>query len=144
MLKFSFETYIDGKQTQNLESQIITSFQKYSKINESTLQKIVTKIKQGQQSNLKQGLDVFGKAVAPKKIPNGKPIFVDSGELLQSVADNKISSNEWDIFISANRSRIAQHLIQGRSNMVPRQFFGISDTLNREIDNILEQDYSKI
>lgn len=144
MLNFIFETLIDGKQTQNIENSIFTTVEKYSKLNESTLQKIADKIKKSQESNLQNGLDIFGKAVAPKKFSNGKPIFVDSGELQQSVVNNKISSNEWNIFINSNRSKIAQYLIQGRSNMIPRQFFGISSTLEKEIDTILEQDYSKI
>lgn len=144
MLKFSFETLIGGSQTQNFESEIITSLEKYSKLNDSILSKIANRIKQGQEQNLQKGIDIYGKSVAPKKIPNGNPIFVNKGELLQSIVNNKVSNNEWNVFISAGRSKIAQYLIEGRSNMVPREFFGISESLSNEIDRILEQEYSKL
>lgn len=144
MLKFKFETFIDNKQTQNIEQEVTTSFEKFVKINDATLSRIADLVKKGQESNLQTGKDIFGQSVAPKKIPNGNPIFVQSGLLLKSVSQNKVSNDEWHIFINSNREKIASYLIEGRSNMVARQFFGISDKLSKDIDNILEKDYSRI
>lgn len=141
MIKFDLESYVNSTVTQDIEKSIFNSVEKFTKINDSTLAKIATKIKQSQEENLKQGKDIYGNAVAPKKKDNGKPIFVNSGELLNSVQEQKVNNNEYNIFISANRSEIAGYLIQGTANMTARKFFGISDQLSKQIDNIIQEDF---
>ena len=144
MLKIELGTYVNGSQTQNFDSQIISSIEKFTKLNDSTLSKIANLLKQGVEKNLQSGTDIFGGAVQGKKVANGKPIFQNTGELLKSVMQQQVAKDEWNIFINSNRSQIASYLQTGTDTMPPRQFFGISDSTDKQIDTILNQSFSTL
>lgn len=144
MIKFQFDTLVNGSKTQNFDRQIITSIEKFTKLNDGTLSKVANLLNRKVVENLQQGKDIRGNAVAPKKNPNGKPIFQNSGQLLQSIAQQQISKNEWNIFVNANRSTIASFLQTGTDSMPPREFFGVSSQTEKEVDSILDQSFSSL
>jgi len=142
MIKFKLDTSVNGSKTQNFEKQIITSIENFTKLNDSTLSKIANLLNNKVVENLQQGKDIRGNAVAPKKQPNGKPIFQNSGQLLKSITQQQVNKNEWNIFVNANRSTIASFLQTGTDTMPPREFFGVSAQTEKEVDTILDQSFS--
>lgn len=115
--------------------QIITEISRPVQLNQSALTDLAEIIRLSIENNLSRGKSFDGSSIAPKK--KGGRIFVETGELLNSV-EKKVSTSMAEVFINSNRSQIASWLQDGTSKMPARRFFGISSTVDSEIDRYLE------
>lgn len=121
--------------------QLINYYDKPLKLKQSALEKLAEIIRHSIELNIVQGKSYDGSSL--KSLSNvtinkkgSNKILIETGELLNSVT-KKVNSNIAEIFISSNRSEIAQYLQQGTKYMPPRPFFGIGERVESEIEQFL-------
>lgn len=141
MINLDITTKTTGKDNNDITS-FINIGDEYHKLILEHLSEIADIVKKGIEDNLKTGTDIFGNAVAPKKSGKGK-IFVDTGELLNSVLSQKTGVDSYQVYINSNRSTIMYYLNEGTDKMVARQAFGLSNKTNEKIDEYIKQLTSK-
>lgn len=124
--------------------EVIQDVSKFATINASQLKDIAQAVKEGIEKNISTAQKYTGGSVAPlsqstvKKKGSSRPLF-QTGRLLGSVQMNQISDNAYEVFLSSNRSEIASYLNFGTSRMPERPFFGISESVLRTIDEIINK-----
>lgn len=124
---------------------VIQDIEKFTTVNPSQLKEIAQAVKEGIEKNIATAQKYSGGAVAPlaqSTIRNkgfSRPLF-QTGQLLRSVQLNQISENIYEVFIGGNRSEIASYLNFGTGKMPERPFFGISESVLRTIDEILNKE----
>jgi len=135
MIKIDIATKATGKDNDIISFGNIGD--EYYKLILEHLSEIADIVKISNEDNLKTGTDIYGNAVAPKKI--GGQIFKNTGQLLNSVLSQKTGADAYQVYIDGGRSEIMYHLNYGTSKMVARQAFGLSVKANEEIDKYLQQ-----
>ena len=145
MLKFEFTTSVNNQQTQNYESKISDYVESYLKKQKAKLGKIAEVVFLQNRKNVEQGIGIDDGQLAPlapitiKNKGNARVLW-DTGELFNSIKMQKTNEDEYNIFVSGNRSEIGIKLIKGKNNMPSREWFGINASVFEKIDNILKEE----
>lgn len=145
---FNLTTYVNGSETQDF-TVIADLFDTKLKSTFEVLDELAEIIKIGILQNLNSGLNYDGSPVASDKESTIRKkghsnVFFDSGSLYDSIEKQKINDAEYGIFVSANRSKVAQYLQTGTSNMVSRPFFGIGGNMESKITDVLKTQLQNI
>ena len=125
--------------------EVIQDIKKFTSVNPTQLTEIAEAVKLGIERNIANAQKYTGGAVSPLSLStirqkgSSRPLF-QTGELLGSVKLTQSGVSTFEVFISSNRSEIASYLNFGTSRMPARPFFGISEAVLRQIDEILKKD----
>jgi len=120
----------------------------FCSVTDSQILNITEAIRKGIEDNLSAGREWTGGNVKPlapftvREKGNSRP-FVRTGLLLRSVG-KKGSGKSGEVFINSSRSIIAGMLNNGQGNIPARPFFGISESVQKQIDQILEKQNNTI
>lgn len=134
------------KVSDNLKPDEITQWlQRKTEITVDQLKRISDTVKEGIEKNIESGSLWLGGAVSPlrpatiKRKGSARPLF-ESGRLLKSISNRKVTDNLYEVFVSVGRSEVASLLINGTQRMVARDFFGLTPEADKAIDRILEEE----
>lgn len=148
MINTTLNIEVSGKQYDSSSeawvNTIIQDIELFTSVNPSQLREIAEVVKNGIERNIATGQKYTGGSVAPlafstiKQKGFSRPLF-QTGQLLGSVQLTPSGENAFDVFISSNRSEIASYLNFGTNRTPARPFFGISEAVQRQIDEILNK-----
>lgn len=149
MLNAELKINVDGKpfdlNNTTWVGELTQQVKSFANVNPSQLEEIAEAVKNGIERNIANAQKYTGGAVSPLAFSTirqkgfSRPLF-QTGELLGSVEMTQSGINAFNVFISSNRSEIAGYLNYGTSRMPARPFFGISEAVLRQIDEILNKD----
>ncbi len=94
-------------------------------------------------NNITNGKDLKGNSVAPlsastiKRKGNSTPL-IDSGNLKNSIL-KRINGQIPEVYVGGSAAEYATYLQLGTSRMPKREFFGMSDVANVEVDTYLQK-----
>lgn len=122
--------------------------EKFCSVSPKQLEDITEAIRRGIESNLEEGQTYTGGAVLPLspytvELKGSAIPFLDTGLLLKSVF-KKINGDIGEVFIGSARAEIAAILNDGEGRIPARPFFGISDIVQKHIDEILLKENNEI
>lgn len=115
--------------------------EQFCSVSPKQLELITEAIRRGIEFNLEQGITADGGAVTPlspvtiKLKGNSRPFF-ETGQLFNSIK-SKFNANTAEVFVASARANIAAKLNDGQGRIPARPFWGISEIVQREIDEIL-------
>lgn len=134
------------KVNDNLKPDEITQWlQRKTEINGDQLKRISNAVKEGIEKNIESGKLWLGGSVSPlrpstiKRKGNTRPL-VETGRLLKSILNRKVSDSLYEVFVTVDRSDVANWLVNGTQRMVARDFFGLTPEADKAIDRILEEE----
>lgn len=152
MLDTSLSIDVVGKQydpsTDAWIEVLIQDIETFTTVNPSQLKEIAQAVKNGIERNIATGQKYTGGSVAPLAFLTiqqkgfSRPLF-QTGQLLGSVQLTQSGENTYEVFINSNRSEIASYLNFGTKRMPARPFFGISEAVLKQIEEILTQPLTK-
>lgn len=134
MLKLNIDTYVNNTKTQDFEK-IGYTYEKYFKNLQSKLDEIGQIVVEGIQEGI-LNRSYPGGNIDVKR--GGTPLYL-TGELYRSIVKQKVNDSEVDVYIQGNRSKIGMY--QQNNG---REFFGIYQNTEQQIDNLLKEIVSDI
>jgi len=152
MLDVTLTLEVSGKQYNPVSlswvDEVIQELEQFTTVNPGQLKQIAEAVRKGIESNIALGQQYTGGSVSPLKASTiqrkgfARPLF-ETGQLLGSVKLSQTGDNLYEVFISSNRSEIAGYLNFGTGKMKARPFFGISESVLKSIDDILNKPLTK-
>lgn len=120
------------------------SLEKFCSVSPKQLEDITEAIRRGIEYNLEEGQTVTGASVKPLspytvELKGFSTPFLDTGLLLNSVFKT-INGDVGEVFIGSARAEIAAILNDGQGRIPARPFWGISEIVQKQIDEILLKD----
>lgn len=113
-------------------------------VTDSQLNQIAKIVRDDVTQNLEKGLDYFGNPVsslAPSTIKRKghSRVFFETGELFKSILYQKVTSNEYEVYINSSRDLIMSYLQQGSkaNNLPKREAFGVTTNAQLQIEKVL-------
>jgi len=146
MIDTTLNIEVSGKQYESSTGAWVDTFiqdiESFTTVNPSQLKQIAEAVKRGIETNIATGQKYTGGSVAPLALStihqkgSSRPLF-RTGQLLGSVKLSQSGENIYEVFISSNRSEIASFLNFGTKKIPARPFFGISEAVLKNIEEIL-------
>lgn len=148
MINASLSIDISGKQYDSSTGAwieiLIQDIELFTSVNPSQLREIAQAVKEGIERNIGTGQKYSGGSVSPLALSTiqqkgfSRPLF-HTGQLLGSVQLSQSGDNAYEVFINSNRSDVASYLNFGTKRMTARPFFGISEAVLKNIEEILNK-----
>lgn len=125
-MKFEIESNIQD---------LISSIGQPITLTDETIQKLAEMTRDSIIRNMDTGIDIYGLAMQAKW--NNKKLFINTGEsdLIHSPTINGTK----EVVIEGRNATIASYLNYGTPTIPKREFFGISNTLETEIEDYLNK-----